>query len=131
MWFWNRVVIWVGRVLASFDVGWQEMVRLCRTWIIFQCSNVSCWDSKNREIDVWRRKHVRLWWLHFTSLILSSDLKVAEAKSPSSEGAVIVQWIRLSLPSCCIRFESHGHHLHFYKVELYTIFVIVLRKGRK
>ena len=34
-----------------------------------------------------------------------------------SWGATIAQWIRLSLPTCCPRFESQAHHLRFYQFK--------------
>ena len=45
--------------------------------------------------------------------------------------AAIGWWIRLCLPSFGLGFESHAHYLSFNIVKFCSIFVIVLRKGRK
>ena len=31
-------------------------------------------------------------------------------------GVTIAQWIRLRLPSCCLRFKSQAHYLHFHQL---------------
>ena len=48
-------------------------------------------------------------------------------QNESRQGAVIVQWIHLCLPSCYPGFETQAHHLHFYQI----ILICVMRKKTK
>ena len=43
----------------------------------------------------------------------------------------IAQWIHLCLPFCGPRFESHAHHLGFYKVKFCTILEVRKRDENK
>ena len=45
--------------------------------------------------------------------------------------AVIAQWIRLRLPNCCPRFESQGHHLHFFQFIKFTLCICNLNWNLK
>ena len=46
--------------------------------------------------------------------------------------SALAQWIRLHLPSCSLRFESHAHHHRACPfIVICPLFVIAMRKGQK
>ena len=51
-------------------------------------------------------------------IIPDTTTKYSKIKTCPIWGAAIAQWIRLCLPICHPRFESHAHHLCFYQFIL-------------